>query len=64
MAATLAPKMLLTGLGCIVLGGVTVGTAMATPIFVVGTTGVFVSAAVYHTFQLGKRSVKRAVGMD
>lgn len=28
---------------------------MAAPIFVIGTSGVFVSATVYHSFQLAKK---------
>ena len=64
IAATMSPKLFLTGLGFIVLGGVSVATAVATPVFVVGTTGVFVSAAVYHAFLLTKKSVKRGLGLD
>jgi hypothetical protein len=61
-AVSLQPMMLMTAVKYIILGGVVGGTAVATPVFVVGTTGVFVSAAVYHAWIAAKRSVVRAVG--
>jgi len=60
-AVSIQPMMLVTAVKYIILGGVIGGSAVATPVFVVGTTGVFVSAAVYHSWIAAKRSVVRAV---
>jgi hypothetical protein len=60
-AVSIQPTMLVTAVKYIILGGVVGGTAVATPVFVVGTTGVFVSAAVYHAWIVAKRGVVRAV---
>lgn len=59
-AVSIQPTMLVTAVKYIILGGVIGGSAVATPVFVVGTTGVFVSAAVYHSWIAAKRGVMRA----
>lgn len=60
-AVSIQPAIMLTAVKYIILGGVIGGTAVATPVFVVGTTGVFVSAAVYHAWIAAKRGVVRTV---
>lgn len=62
LAVTMAPKLILTGMGCIIIGGVIGGVTVATPVFVVGTGGVFVSATVYHSFILAKRGAQKGLG--
>jgi len=57
-----APEIALTALKYIVIGGLFGGAAVATPVFVVGTAGVFVASAVYHSFETTKRLGKIAVG--
>lgn len=44
----------------IAVGGLVSGAATATPIVLVGSTGVFVAAGVYHSFIAAKRGVSRA----
>jgi len=60
-AVAMQPTVMLTAVKYIILGGVVGGSAVATPVFVVGTTGVFVSAAVFHAWVAAKRSAIRAI---
>ncbi len=57
VVAFLQPTFLVGAISYVILGGVIGGAAVATPVFVVGTTGVFVSAAVYHSWIAVKRAV-------
>jgi len=61
VACTMAPGIILTGIKYVMIGGIIGGAGMATPILVIGTTGVFVGAGLFHLWQLSKRSVKRGV---
>jgi len=61
VACTMAPGIILTGIKYVMIGGIIGGAGMATPILILGTTGVFVGAGLYHLWQLSKRSVKRGV---
>lgn len=61
LTSFLQPTVVLTAVEYLILGGVVGGAAVATPVFVVGTGGVFVSAAVYHSFEAAKRGAVRAV---
>eukprot|EP01087_Luapelamoeba_hula_P015933 TRINITY_DN4833_c0_g1_i2.p1 TRINITY_DN4833_c0_g1~~TRINITY_DN4833_c0_g1_i2.p1 ORF type:complete len:414 (+),score=85.80 TRINITY_DN4833_c0_g1_i2:212-1453(+) len=54
---TLQPQLAGMAVGYVVLGGVVTGTAMAAPVLVLGTTGVFVSAAAYHSYIAAKRLI-------
>lgn len=61
-AAFVSPPLILKALQYVVIGGVFGGAAVATPIFVIGSTGIFVTASMYHAFQASKRVVQSAVG--
>jgi len=64
VATALAPDVALTALKYIVIGGVFGGAAVATPVFIVGSAGVFVAAAVYHSFETTKRLAKAATSSN
>lgn len=57
LGAYLSPQMFLTAVGYVAFGGVIGGTAMAAPVFIVGSTGVFAAAGVYHSYTAAKRLV-------
>eukprot|EP01130_Rhizamoeba_saxonica_P006679 TRINITY_DN2662_c0_g1_i1.p1 TRINITY_DN2662_c0_g1~~TRINITY_DN2662_c0_g1_i1.p1 ORF type:complete len:248 (+),score=57.24 TRINITY_DN2662_c0_g1_i1:48-791(+) len=61
-AVSLSPEIFVKAVQYVVIGGVVGGTAMATPVFVVGTSGVFVASSVYHTYILTKRLGQKATG--
>jgi len=63
-AAAFAPEMALTALKYIVIGGIFGGAAVATPVFVVGTAGVFVATSVYHSYITTKRLAQVALGRN
>eukprot|EP01103_Thecamoeba_quadrilineata_P002538 TRINITY_DN12488_c0_g1_i1.p1 TRINITY_DN12488_c0_g1~~TRINITY_DN12488_c0_g1_i1.p1 ORF type:complete len:346 (-),score=62.59 TRINITY_DN12488_c0_g1_i1:42-1025(-) len=55
----MTPEILLNVFGCLVLGGVISGTAVAVPVLIIGTGGVLVSASTYHAYIASKRTVNR-----
>eukprot|EP01098_Paradermamoeba_levis_P017335 TRINITY_DN993_c0_g4_i2.p1 TRINITY_DN993_c0_g4~~TRINITY_DN993_c0_g4_i2.p1 ORF type:complete len:299 (-),score=109.12 TRINITY_DN993_c0_g4_i2:167-1063(-) len=57
-AAVVSPNVLLSAVKYIVIGGLSGGAATATPVFVIGSTGVFVSATLFHAFHLSKRLIQ------
>lgn len=57
MALLTQPQIIVAAIEYIILGGVIGGTALAVPVLVVGTGGVFVSATVYHAFIAAKRMI-------
>jgi len=57
-AAYNAPQLILKSLSFVVIGGVVGGAATAAPILIIGSSGVFVSAAVYHLYQVAKRGAQ------
>ncbi|KAL6062789.1 hypothetical protein QOT17_011934 [Balamuthia mandrillaris] len=61
MAVALSPRILLTAVQWVVVGGVLSGGLMAVPVLVVGSGGVFVAAGVYHAFVAARRGVSRAL---
>ncbi|KAL6055947.1 hypothetical protein QOT17_003722 [Balamuthia mandrillaris] len=61
MAVALSPRILLTAVQWVVVGGVLSGGLMAVPVLVVGSGGVFVAAGVYHSFVAARRGVSRAL---
>jgi len=61
--ATMSPGLVIQAAKYIIIGALLSGTAVATPILVIGSSGIFVAATVYHSFELGKRSGKKALGM-
>jgi len=63
-ASAFAPEIALSTLKYIIIGGLFGGAAVATPVFVIGTGGVFVAAAVYHSFETTKRLGKLAAGSN
>jgi len=60
--AWLSPQFFIRVVEYVVIGGVVGATAVATPVFVIGTTGVFVSASIYHSFILTKRGICTVIG--
>eukprot|EP01101_Sappina_pedata_P000597 TRINITY_DN10798_c0_g1_i1.p1 TRINITY_DN10798_c0_g1~~TRINITY_DN10798_c0_g1_i1.p1 ORF type:complete len:344 (-),score=73.14 TRINITY_DN10798_c0_g1_i1:126-1157(-) len=57
----LCPEILLNFFVTVMVVGVASGLASALPVLVVGTTGVVVSATVYHAYILSKRTVNAVV---
>jgi len=60
-AAFASPQLILTALQYVVIGGVFGGAAVAAPILVLGTSGIFVTASLYHSYQLSKRAILAAM---
>mmetsp|Transcript_15030 Transcript_15030/g.38120 ORF Transcript_15030/g.38120 Transcript_15030/m.38120 type:complete len:268 (+) Transcript_15030:226-1029(+) len=59
LSGLLSPTLLLTAAEVVVVCGL-VGAALTTvPVFVIGTSGVFLSAAVFHAYHAAKRGVHR-----
>jgi len=61
MVAWLSPQLFLRVIGYVVVGGVVGAATVATPVFVIGTTGVFVSASIYHSYILAKRGITTVI---
>jgi len=59
-AAYASPQLLLTALEYVVIGGVFGGATVAAPVIIIGSTGIFATASIYHTYQLAKRSIQKA----
>jgi len=57
LGALLNPEVILTAVGSVMIAGVAVGAASSIPIFVIGSSGVFVSAAIYHAWEAARRVV-------
>eukprot|EP01125_Pyxidicula_operculata_P002485 TRINITY_DN12347_c0_g1_i1.p1 TRINITY_DN12347_c0_g1~~TRINITY_DN12347_c0_g1_i1.p1 ORF type:complete len:279 (-),score=22.84 TRINITY_DN12347_c0_g1_i1:66-797(-) len=57
----LAPRLAFRAVQYIIVGGLLGGGAMAAPVFVVGTTGVFVTSTIYHAYILARRAGSRAL---
>lgn len=60
----LAPEVAIQALKYVIIGGLFGGAAVATPVFVVGSAGVFVAASVYHSFETTKRLAKVGLGYN
>jgi len=56
---SMAPQLFLKACGYIIVGGFLGASAVATPVLVIGTSGVFVAAGVYHSYQVAKRAAVR-----
>jgi len=61
MVAWFSPHLFLRVVGYVVVGGAVGAATVATPVFVIGTTGVFVSASIYHSFILAKRGITSVI---
>eukprot|EP01099_Mayorella_cantabrigiensis_P005447 TRINITY_DN4379_c0_g1_i1.p1 TRINITY_DN4379_c0_g1~~TRINITY_DN4379_c0_g1_i1.p1 ORF type:complete len:325 (+),score=85.16 TRINITY_DN4379_c0_g1_i1:28-1002(+) len=59
LGAYWAPQLVFRALGYVVLSGVVSGTVVATPVLIVGTSGVFVSASVFHTYHKLKKMMSK-----
>jgi hypothetical protein len=51
-------RLVTTRAGCVVFSGMVTGSLVTVPVIVVGSTGLFVSAAVYHTWKLATAPVR------
>jgi len=60
-AAFVSPQLILRALQYVIIGGAFGGAAVAAPILVIGTSGIFVTATLYHAYQASKRAVQAAV---
>jgi hypothetical protein len=60
-AAFVSPQLILRALQYVVIGGAFGGAAVAAPILVIGSTGIFVTASLYHAYQLSKRAIQTAI---
>eukprot|EP01128_Nolandella_sp_AFSM9_P008105 TRINITY_DN4673_c0_g1_i1.p1 TRINITY_DN4673_c0_g1~~TRINITY_DN4673_c0_g1_i1.p1 ORF type:complete len:300 (+),score=58.37 TRINITY_DN4673_c0_g1_i1:83-901(+) len=56
----LSPQLVLRAVAYVAIGGLASGAATATPILVIGSTGVFVASGVYHAYVATKRGISRA----
>eukprot|EP01119_Soliformovum_irregulare_P004707 TRINITY_DN15778_c0_g1_i1.p1 TRINITY_DN15778_c0_g1~~TRINITY_DN15778_c0_g1_i1.p1 ORF type:complete len:301 (+),score=25.83 TRINITY_DN15778_c0_g1_i1:88-903(+) len=59
LAVAFAPRILVRSIAVIVIGGTVGAAATSVPLLLVGTAGVFASAAVYHAFIAFKRSAMK-----
>jgi len=60
-AAFVSPELILKALQYVVIGGLFGGASVAAPILVIGTSGIFVTASLYHAYVAAKRSLQSAV---
>lgn len=61
MGVALSPSIVFDAIQYVIIGGLVGGAVVAAPVFVIGSSGVFMCAGAYHAYIAAKRGLQRAV---